>query len=652
MLLTSSTAPSMTAYDAPHGTGRHMGHYKSNLRDIEFNLFELLARDEVLGTGPFTEVDAETAREILAEVDRLAREDLAESFAESDRTPPVFDPETHEAPVPAAFKKSYQAWMASEYWRLGTLAALGGTPAPSSFNWALGEMVLGANPAIWMYGAGPMFAGVVHRNGNDRDKQIAQHIVDRGWLTTMVLTEPDAGSDVGAGRTRATANDDGTWNIEGVKRFITSAEGDLSDNIMHLVLARPVGVEGVGGPGTKGLSMFLVPKFHFDPETGEPTGERNGVYVTGVEHKMGIKVSNTCELTFGDPGVGGGEPARGWLLGEVHDGIAQMFQVIENARMMVGTKAIATLSTGYLNALDFAKERVQGADLTQAADKTAPRVTITHHPDVRRSLMTQKSFSEAMRSLVLYTASWQDRVMIAEHNGEKDDLAMAVNDLLLPIVKGYGSERSWVLLGTESLQTFGGSGFLEDYPVEQYVRDAKIDTLYEGTTAIQGQDLFFRKIVKDQGSALGHLSGEISKFLESEAGNGRLKSERALLASALEDAQAIVGVMINDLMSADASGNTGEGDGNIRNIYKVGLNTSRLLMVLGDVVCAWLLLRGADVALGKLGGDLPAKEKAFYEGKVAAAQFFAQTNLPRVAAERVIAESADLSLMDLDESAF
>jgi alkylation response protein AidB-like acyl-CoA dehydrogenase len=464
----------------------------------------------------------------------------------------------------------------------------------------------------------------------------------------MVLTEPDAGSDVGAGRTKATRNDDGTWNIEGVKRFITSGEGDLSDNIIHLVLARPVGVEGVGGPGTKGLSMFIVPKFHFDPETGEPNGERNGVYVTGIEHKMGIKVSNTCELTFGDPGVVGGEPARGWLLGEVHDGIAQMFQVIENARMMVGTKAIATLSTGYLNALEFAKERVQGADLTQAADKTAPRVTITHHPDVRRSLMTQKSFSEAMRSLVLYTASWQDRVTIAEHNGEQDDLAMAVNDLLLPIVKGYGSERSWVLLGTESLQTFGGSGFLQDYPVEQYVRDAKIDTLYEGTTAIQGQDLFFRKIVKDQGTALGHLAGEIAKFLESEAGNGRLKSERVLLASALEDAQAIVGVMINDLMSADPSAEGGD----LRNIYKVGLNTSRLLMVLGDVVCAWLLLRGAEVALGKLGSDLPAREKAFYEGKVAAAQFFAHTNLPRVAAERVIAEAADLSLMDLDESAF
>jgi alkylation response protein AidB-like acyl-CoA dehydrogenase len=623
-----------------------VSHYKSNLRDIEFNLFEVLGRDEVLGHGPFAEVDGETARSILAEVDRMSREELAASYEDSDRNPPVFDPETSTAPLPESFKKSYQAWMDSEYWRLGTLAELGGTPAPSTLNWAIGELVLGSNAPVWMYGAGPAFAGVVHRNGNDRDKRIAQHIVDRQWNTTMVLTEPDAGSDVGAGRTRATPNDDGTWNIEGVKRFITSAESDLTENIIHLVLARPVGIEGAGGPGTKGLSLFIVPKLDFDLETGELTGERNGAYVTNVEHKMGIKVSNTCEVTFGEK-----KPARGWLLGEVHNGIAQMFQVIENARMMVGSKAIATLSTGYLNALEYAKQREQGADLTQAADKTAPRVTITHHPDVRRSLMTQKSFAEAMRSLVLYTASWQDKVMLAEHAGERDELAEKVNDLLLPIVKGYGSERSWVLLGTESLQTFGGSGFLQEYPVEQYVRDAKIDTLYEGTTAIQGQDFFFRKIVKDQGTALGHLANEIQAFITSEAGNGRLKVERQLLATALEDANAIVGHMINDLMSADASSEGGD----LRNIYKVGLNTSRLLMVLGDVVCAWLLLRGAEVALEKLTGEAAAtlgKDKAFYEGKVAAAQFFAQHNLPKISAERVIAEGIDLALMDLDEASF
>ncbi len=619
-----------------------MSHYKSNLRDIEFNLFEVLGRDRVLGTGPFEAIDTDTARSILVEVDRLAREELAASYQDSDRHPPVFDPATGAADVPEAFAKSYHAWMDAEYWRLALPVALGGQPAPATLNWALGELVLGANAPVWMYACGPAFAAIMHRNGNDRDKRIAEHMVDRKWGSTMVLTEPDAGSDVGAGRTRAVPQSDGSWHLEGVKRFITSAEHQMSENIVHLVLARPAGVEGAGGPGTKGLSLFIVPKWHFDHETGELTGERNGVHVTGLETKMGIKVSNTCEVTFGEQA-----PAQGWLLGEVHDGIAQMFQVIENARMMVGTKAIATLSSGYLNALDYARTRVQGPDLTRASDKTAPRVPILAHPDVRRSLMTQKSFAEAMRALVLYTASWQDRVMVAEHAGERDALAERVNDLLLPVVKGYGSERSWLLLGTESLQTFGGSGYLSDYPVEQYVRDAKIDTLYEGTTAIQGQDLFFRKIVKDQAQALGFLAGEISAFAGSEAGNGRLKSERALLATGLEDVQAIVGTLVGDLMSADPAAEGGSAE----NVYKVGLNTSRLLMALGDLVCSWLLLRHAEVALDRLGGDT-GRDQAFYEGKVAAAQFFARTVLPKLSAERAIAEATDLSVMHLDDSAF
>ncbi|MEX0428223.1 acyl-CoA dehydrogenase [Nocardioides sp. DS6] len=622
-----------------------MSHYKSNLRDVEFNLFEVFGRDKILGTGPYEDLDVDTAKEILAEIERVCREDLAASYEDSDRNPPVFDPTTHTAPVPAAFKKSYDTWMEAGFWSLQTPAAIGGTTAPQSLVWSSAEFVLGANAPIWMYGAGPFFARVVYNNGTDRDKRIAEIMVERLWGATMVLTEPDAGSDVGAGRAKATLNEDGTWNITGVKRFITSAESDLQENIMHLVLARPEGIEGVGGPGTKGLSLFLVPKHHFDPETGDLTGERNGVYVTNVEHKMGIKVSNTCELTFGDPQVGGGEPARGWLLGEVHNGIAQMFDVIENARMMVGSKAIATLSTGYLNALEYAKERVQGADLTNAA-KTAPRVTITHHPDVRRSLLVQKSFAEAMRALVIYTACWQDDVAIAGFAGEKNELAEAVNDLLLPIVKGYGSERSWTILGTESLQTFGGSGFLQEYPLEQYVRDAKIDSIYEGTTAIQGQDFFFRKIVKNQGQALGHLAGEIKSFLEAE-GNGELKESRALLATALEDVNAIVGHMFNDLMASQED---------ISNIYKVAQNTSRLLMAVGDVVCAWLLLRQAEVALDKLAGAAPdsgaSKDKDFYEGKVAAAKFFAAYNLPKISAERAIAEAIDNAIMELPESAF
>ncbi len=620
-----------------------MSHYRSNLRDIEFNLFEVFGVDALLGHGLYENVDLETARSMLAEIDRLARSELAASFEDADRNPPTFDPDTHSVVVPESFKRSYAAWMDAQWWRLQIPPELGGQPAPVPLVWSTAELVLGANPAIWMYACGPAFAGIMWRVGNERDKTIARHIIDRRWGTTMVLTEPDAGSDVGAGRARAYPNGDGTWRVEGVKRFITSAEHDMSQNIVHLVLARPVGVEGVGGPGTKGLSMFVVPKHRFDVETGELTGERNGVYVTNVEKKLGIKVSTTCEVTFGD-----GAPATGWLLGERHEGIRQMFEVIENARMMVGTKAIATLSTGYLNALDYAKNRIQGPDLTRAADKSAPRVAITAHPDVRRSLMTQKAFSEALRALVIYTATYQDRVRLATARGKTDTLAERVNDLLLPVVKGYGSERSWGLLGTESLQTFGGAGFLQDLPIEQYVRDAKIDTLYEGTTAIQGMDLFFRKIVKDQGQALAHLSGEISAFCESEGGNGRLKVERELLRTGLDDVHAIVAAMVGHLMSADG---TVEG-GDARNVYKVGLNTTRLLMVLGDIVCAWLLLRQAEVALAKLGGDVSARDRTFYEGKVAAAQWFARTVLPKLSAERAIAEATDLTLMDLDEAAF
>lgn len=608
-----------------------MGHYKSNLRDIEFNLFEVLGRDKLYGTGPFAEMDVETAKSILDEVARLAENELADSYADADRNPPVFDPETSTAPVPESFKKSYQAFMDSEYWRLGLPEEIGGTTSPRSLIWGYAELLLGANPAVWMYSSGPAFAGILFDEGNEAQKKVAEIAVEKQWGSTMVLTEPDAGSDVGAGRTKAVEQEDGSWHIEGVKRFITSGEHDMSENIIHYVLARPEGA----GPGTKGLSLFMVPKFHFDWTTGE-LAERNGVYATNVEHKMGLKASNTCEMTFGDQ-----HPAKGWLIGDKHDGIRQMFRIIEFARMMVGTKAIAALSTGYLNALEYAKERVQGTDLSQFMDKTAPKVTITHHPDVRRSLMTQKAYAEGMRSLVLYTASVQDAIQEKEAAGEDAKALHGLNDLLLPIVKGYGSEKSYEQLA-QSLQTFGGSGYLQEYPIEQYIRDAKIDTLYEGTTAIQGQDFFFRKIVRDQGASLNTLSEEIKKFLSGAQGNEELSGALDSLAKAAVDLEAIVGTMITDLTA------TGE---DVKNIYKVGLNTTRLLMASGDVVVGYLLLKGASVAAAKL-PTAAAKDAAFYRGKIAAAKFFAANVLPGVGAERALAESVDNSLMELDEAAF
>ena len=611
-----------------------MGHYKSNLRDLEFNLFEVFGAGDRLGNGPFADMDEDTARDVLREVERLATGELADSFADSDRNPPVYDPKTKTVTMPESFKKSYRLLLDSQWWRLDLPAHMGGSGAPPSLRWAASEMLLGSNPAAFMFMSGPGFASILDSIGNADQKRAATFTIDKGWGSTMVLTEPDAGSDVGAGRAKAIDTGDGTWRIEGVKRFITSGEHDMAENIMHLVLARPVGA----GPGTKGLSLFLVPKFHFDFQTGE-LGARNGVYATNVEKKMGLKVSTTCELTFSE-----NEPAIGWLVGDIHDGIAQMFKVIEYARMMVGTKAIATLSTGYLNALDYAKTRVQGADLTQMTDKTAPRVTIVHHPDVRRSLMLQKSYAEGMRALIAFTAYWQDIVEMGEAGTEGVDLdaALRMNDLLLPIVKGVGSERSYEMLAV-SLQTYGGSGYLQDYPVEQYIRDAKIDTLYEGTTAIQGLDFFFRKMVRDQFKSIFYLGSQITETVKGDEGSGQLATERELLGKALEDVQAIIGLLGQWAMASQTDS---------QEIYRVGLNTTRLLMATGDLLIGWLLLRQAEVAVAALAAGASDRDRPFYLGKIETAKWFARNRLPLLAAERAVAEATTLEVMELPEESF
>jgi hypothetical protein len=408
---------------------------------------------------------------------------------------------------------------------------------------------------------------------------------------------------------------------------------------MHLVLARPEGPGVETRPGTKGLSLFLVPKFHFDPETGEP-GERNGAFVTNVEHKMGLNASATCELRFGEVD---GIPAVGTLLGDVHDGIAQMFKIIEFARMMVGTKAIATLSTGYLNALAYAKERVQGADLTRSGDKTAPRVSIIHHPDVRRILMKQKAYAEGLRAVYMYTADWQDTITSGQGGDEAVALARKVNDLLLPIVKGVGSERAYENLAL-SLQVFGGSGYTQDYPIEQYLRDAKIDTLYEGTTAIQAQDFFFRKIVKDNGAALAAVAGEIGAFVATEGPKAgeEFAAEFTRLGAALADVQAMVAALVGYTMGSMADP---------RSVYQVGEHAVTLLMSAGDLLIGYLLLRQGMVAAAALPAAA-GKDADFYAGKVAVARWFTRTVLPELASRRAVVESADLSLMDVPEAAF
>ena len=607
-----------------------MSHYIANLRDIEFCLFDLLGREKIMGTAPYGDVDRDTAVGMLEEMKRLCENDLAASFVEGDRVGAILNKETGNVTLPESFKKSYKAYVDGEWWRLDAPVELGGMKVPPSVRWAMAEMVLGSNPAIHIYASGYAFAQVAYVLGTEPQKKMAKHMVDKHWGATMQLTEPDAGSDVGAGRTKAVQQPDGTWHITGTKRYITSGDADFYDNVMHFVLARREG----GGPGTKGLSLFLIHKFIFDLETGE-LGKRNGVFVTALEDKMGLNVSATCEVNLGEK-----EPAVGYLLGEVHEGIAQMFKVIEFARMMVGTKAIATLSAGYQQALLYAKQRIQGGDMKVMNDKASPRVEIIRHPDVRRSLMVQKSYSEGMRALVLYTASIQDEIELAIKAGDADrtkDME-ALNDLLLPIVKGYGSEKSWTLLGTESLQTFGGAGFTRDWPLEQYVRDAKIDTLYEGTTAIQGLDFFFRKIVKDDGRAIGLLGKEIKTFAET---GGAHAAEKEALLKALGDLNAIIATLVAHAMESQTDP---------EKIYTVGLNTSRCLMAVGDIITAWLLLRQADIALEKIPNA--GKDLEFYNGKIASAKFFVTNYLPHITADRKIVEATDNSIMNISDAAF
>lgn len=602
-------------------------HYKANLRDIQFNLFESLdIAKTALGKAPFGDLDEATARQTLESMLPVCTGALADGFTEGDRVPLGFDPKTGAVTMSPKMKAAFSAYFEAGMNTLDLPPHLGGLGAPPSLAWGAFELVVGANASLAFYFLGNVLSKIIDSLGTEaQKKRFVPPMLEKRWGGTMVLTEPDAGSDVGAARAKARQVKDDLYELEGVKRFITNGDFDAVENIIHLVLARPEGA----GPGTKGLSMFIVPKFLVNDDGS--LGERNGVFCTNLEKKMGLKASATCEMTFGD-----GKPALGWLVGNVHDGIRQMFHVIEHARMAIGVKSMATLSTAYLNALAFAKERKQGADLAEARNKNAPRVTVIHHPDVRRMLLLQKSHAEGMRALVLFAASLLDQVELqGGHTAEAAAEASALNDLLLPLIKGYNSEKAYELL-TLSLQTYGGSGYLQDYPIEQYIRDQKIDTLYEGTTHIQALDLLMRKVAKDGGATLQGLLGRVQATLDAQEGGEALKAERALLEEALVALQTGFGALMEKL---------GE------SVYHVGLQGNRVLFALAELIIGWLLIRHAAVALAKqpaaVGDDV-----AFYEGKVASARFFAREVLPNVGLAVQQVQRSTLLAMELREEAF
>jgi alkylation response protein AidB-like acyl-CoA dehydrogenase len=600
-------------------------HYRPNLRDIYFNLFEVLdVASTTFGKPPFESMDEATARDALAGLCDFLVAEWAPAFAEGDRAGATFDGKGNVT-LPPGIRRALERYYEGGWNKLELPERLGGLGAPPSVTWAAFELMAGANASATFYIFGNIVAKIVDQLGtDDQKKRYLSNILDHHWGGTMVLTEPDAGSDVGAGTTRARHVAGDEYLIEGVKRFITNGDFDQPANIVHLVLARPEG----GKPGTKGLSMFLVPKIWVEADGS--LGERNGAVVTNVEHKMGIRASATCELTLGAE-----RPCRGLLVGGVHDGIAQMFHVIEYARMGVGTKSMATLSTAYLNALDYARQRKQGPDLARAADKTAPRVEIIRHPDVRRMLMTQKAFAEGLRALVLWTAQVQDRVALLGGHGNAEARALdQLNDLLLPLIKGYASEKVYEVLAL-SLQCFGGSGFVQDYPIEQYIRDQKIDSLYEGTTHIQALDLFFRKIGRDGGQTLSRLSAEIGKTIASPPGD--LAAEHAALGKAAADVTAILTTMM---------GKVGQ------SIYHAGFQGNRILFAIAELVIGWRLLVNAHVAADKLPSATTDDDRAFYQGKLAVMKWYAANVLPGITLAKDLVAAGDLSLMDLPDAAF
>lgn len=603
-----------------------MSHYKTNLRDIEFNLFEVNEIGDYLGSEPFADLDVDTCRDILREVERLATEDFAESFEEADRTPlELVDGEIELAP---GLKKSLDAVFEGGWDRFALDAHLGGVGAPPSMRWAVNELLVGGNPTAHLFLGAPLMAAILDATATEEQKEEwVLPMLDRRWGATMVLTEPDAGSDVGASVAKAFHVDGDEYRIEGVKRFITTGEADYFENIVHLVLARPEGA----GPGTKGLSMFIVPKYLVN-EDGS-LGERNGVFATNLEHKMGIRGSTTCELTFGLD-----KPCVGYLVGNVHEGIRQMFLVIEEARMSVSQKAVATLSTGYLNAVEYAKQRIQGPDITQARDPEAPKVAIIEHPDVRRMLMLQKAYTEGLRALLFFAAKAQDNAKLHP----EDESWGKLNDLVLPMVKGYAPEKAFEVL-QQTMQVFGGSGYTEDYPIEQYIRDVKIDSIYEGTTSIQALDLLFRKIARDMGQTLMTLSSQVLETVKGGGTDDPFAVERELLGQATEDVQNQLGGMVGHMMAAQG--------GEPTEIYTPALHATPLMKSLTELLIGWLLIRHAEIAHEALSGT-SGTDRAFYDGKIAAARWFAANVLPKAAVRRAAADGERGELMDLANDAF
>lgn len=578
-----------------------MAQQIADRRDVDFVLHEQLQVDSLAEHEAFAEFNKKTIDLIISEARNLAVKEILPTQKQGDTEGCVFENGTVK--VPECFHRPWELFKEGEWLAMNEDPQWGGQGMPKSVSLAAAEYLNGANYAFMMYPGLTHGAGkLVESFGSDKIKQLFLKKMFTGeWTGTMLLTEPQAGSDVGALETVAVKNEDGTYSITGNKIFISSGEHDLAENIIHPTLAR---IEGAPA-GTKGISLFLVPKIWVNDDGS--LGEPNDVICTGIEEKMGIHANATCSLSLGSKGN-----CRGWLLGEENKGMRAMFLMMNEARLLVGLQGFSCVSSSYLNAVNYARERVQGRHLLKMMEKDATGVPIIQHPDVRRMLLTMKAYVEGMRSLLYYLSFCEDRIHVSEDPAVKEKF-QGIIDVLIPVAKGYVTDRAFEMCSL-GLQVYGGYGYIKEYPQEQLLRDCRITLIYEGTNGIQAMDLLGRKLGMNQGKPVMDLMGEVQQTIA----KAKSMEQTAALGTEIERALNKLGEVAMHLGGTAMS----------PQVLNAFAFAHPFLEVTGDVVMAWMLLWRATIANEKLAGGAKKKDVAFYEGQLKSAEFFINTVLP------------------------
>jgi alkylation response protein AidB-like acyl-CoA dehydrogenase len=604
-----------------------INHYKADERETSFLLFEQFAIQDIFESEIYSDFTEEDARLIISEALKFATNEVGPLNGYFDRTGCKFDAATGKVTVPPLMKELQQKYHENGWHMMRVSKEFGGQEVPYSVGIAASEFFTGASSAWTMYtGLTLGAAHLIETFGTDEQKAAyCEKMYTGEWMGTMCLTEPGAGSEVGNSKSRARKNDDGSFNVEGTKCFISSGDHDLTEQIVHMVLAR---VEG-DAPGTKGLSLFIIPKYRVNPDGS--LGDFNDVICRGIEEKMGIHGSSTCTLNFGDNGK-----CQGFLLGgEQSKGMTQMFQMMNEARIGTGMQALATASSAYLNAVSYARERVQGKPFESIAkgQRGTQSVSIIEHEDIKRMLLEMKAKVEGMRALAFKLGVHLDRARILGKGNEEAAKHMGYVELLTPIVKAYLSDQGF-RVAELAIQTYGGYGYISDYPVEQYCRDIKIQSLYEGTNFIQSLDLVGRKLNIQGGALVRQLGKDIHEFAKKHADHPVLATEMKRLDEALDALNKTVMGYMNFFQS-----------GRLR---QIPLTATRFLEMLSEVTIGFLLLEGAIIAHDKMQGlDEKDRDFAFYAAKVHTARFFIRNILPGVKMKAEIIADCDTSALDI-----